>query len=32
MEDAAADIVGPNLVSSEQNFQDILADLFAWIG
>ena len=32
MEDAAADIVGPHLAMAEQGFQDILAELFAWIG
>lgn len=32
MEDAAADIVGPHLAIAEQGFQDILVELFAWIG
>ena len=32
MEDVAADIVGPHLVESDQGFQDILDDLFTWIG
>ena len=32
MEDAGADVIGPNLVEAEPAFQQILADLFAWIG
>jgi len=31
MEEVAADIVGPHLAGAEQGFQDILADLFAWM-
>ena len=31
MESVAADIVGPHLAKAEQGFQDIVADLFAWM-
>ena len=32
MEDVAADIVGPHLANADSNFQNILGELFAWVG